>query len=196
MKCTPTMTEDANLGPLRSVDGFEQLALARRSVRRFSDTPVPEAVMHSAFRSAHLAPSSNNLQPWEFHWVRPTSSDRAAAVEACLSQPAAATSAELVFFIGRPDLLEARAAEAESRKQALGIGPKGHTAYWRDQAKAVCTQLSNAGTSYQDVAAWCEHLGKGRPSGWPAERVAAMVAEVITPNSATRRHLDAWVGAQ
>jgi nitroreductase len=125
------MTEDANLGPLRSVDGFEQLALARRSVRRFSDTPVPEAMMRSAFRSAHLAPSSNNLQPWEFHWVRPTSSDRAAAVEACLSQPAAATSAELVFFIGRPDLLDARAAAMVAHFEAEGN--EGTASYYRDQ---------------------------------------------------------------
>ena len=61
--------------------------------------------MQSALRSAHLAPSSNNLQPWEFHWVRSASPQREAAVTACLSQPAAATSAELVFLIGRPDLL-------------------------------------------------------------------------------------------
>ena len=125
------MTEHANVAHLWSVDGFEQLASARRSVRRFSETPVPEAAMRSAFRAAHLAPSSNNLQPWEFHWVRPTSSDRAAAVEACLSQPAAATSAELVFFIGRPDLLEARASAMVAHFEAEGN--EGTASYYRDQ---------------------------------------------------------------
>jgi len=125
------MTEDANEAPLWPVNGFEQLTSARRSVRRFSDAPVPEAVMHSALRSAHLAPSSNNLQPWEFHWVRPTSSDRAAAVEACLSQPAAATSAELVFFIGRPDLLDVRAAAMVAHFEAEGN--EGTASYYRDQ---------------------------------------------------------------
>lgn len=136
------MTEDANLDPLWSLDGFEQLASARRSVRRFSDTPVPEAVMRSAFRSAHLAPSSNNLQPWEFHWVRPTSSDRTAAVEACLSQPAAATSAELVFFIGRPDLLEARAAAMVAHFEAEDN--EGTASYYRDQVAQNVQKMAPA----------------------------------------------------
>ena len=100
-------------------------------MRRFSDAPVPEEVMRSAFRSAHLAPSSNNLQPWEFHWVRPDSPQRAKAVEACLSQPAAATSAELVFLIGRPDLLSDRAAAMVAHFEAEGND--GTVSYYRDQ---------------------------------------------------------------
>ena len=110
---------------------FEALAEARRSVRRYADSAVPEEVMRSAFRSAHLAPSSNNLQPWEFHWVRPDSLQRAKAVEACLSQPAAATSAELVFLIGRPDLLSDRAAAMVAHFEAEGND--GTASYYRDQ---------------------------------------------------------------
>lgn len=110
---------------------FEALAEARRSVRRYGEAVVPEEVMRSALRSAHLAPSSNNLQPWEFHWVRPNSAHRAEAVEACLSQPAAATSAELVFFIGRPDLCVHRAAALQSHYASEQN--EGTAAYYRDQ---------------------------------------------------------------
>ena len=117
--------------PRERAEAFEALADARRSVRRFSDALVPEEVMRSAFRSAHLAPSSNNLQPWEFHWVRPDSLQRAKAVEACLSQPAAATSAELVFLIGRPDLLSDRAAAMVAHFEAEGND--GTASYYRDQ---------------------------------------------------------------
>ena len=117
--------------PRERAEAFEALADARRSVRRFSDALVPEEVMRSAFRSAHLAPSSNNLQPWEFHWVRPDSPQRAKAVEACLSQPAAATSAELVFLIGRPDLLSDRAAAMVAHFEAEGND--GTASYYRDQ---------------------------------------------------------------
>ena len=117
--------------PRERAEAFEALADARRSVRRFSDAPVPEEVMRSTFRSAHLAPSSNNLQPWEFHWVRPDSLQRAKAVEACLSQPAAATSAELVFLIGRPDLLSDRAAAMVAHFEAEGND--GTASYYRDQ---------------------------------------------------------------
>lgn len=117
--------------PRERAKAFEALADARRSVRRFSDAPVPEEVMRSAFRSAHLAPSSNNLQPWEFYWVRSGSPQRAKAVEACLSQPAAATSAELVFLIGRPDLLSDRAAAIVAHFEAEGND--GTASYYRDQ---------------------------------------------------------------
>ena len=128
---------------------FEALADARRSVRRFSDAPVPEDVMRSAFRSAHLAPSSNNLQPWEFHWVRSGSPKREAAVTACLSQPAAATSAELVFLIGRPDLLSDRAAAMADHFEAEGND--GTASYYRDQvAHNVLNMAPEARKSWVD----------------------------------------------
>ncbi len=128
---------------------FESLANARRSVRRFSSASVPEEVMQSALRSAHLAPSSNNLQPWEFHWVRSGSAHREAAVTACLSQPAAATSAELVFFVGRPDLLEARCAAMVVHFEA--VGNDGTASYYRDKVAA-----NIAGMSAEDRTAWVD----------------------------------------
>ena len=124
------MTDEMNAGEW-SPAAFEALAKARRSVRRYADAPVPEEVMRSAIRSAHLAASSNNLQPWEFHWVRPDSPLRAKAVKACLSQPAASTSAELVFMIGRPDLLSDRAAAMVAHFEAEGND--GTASYYRDQ---------------------------------------------------------------
>lgn len=135
--------------PRERAEAFEALADARRSVRRFSDAPVPEEVMRSAFRSAHLAPSSNNLQPWEFYWVRFGSPQRAKAVEACLSQPAAATSAELVFLIGRPDLLEARCAAMVAHFEAAGN--EGTASYYRDQVAA-----NIAGMSAETRNAWVD----------------------------------------
>mgnify|MGYP000844124678 FL=1 len=134
--------EDAKNGTGWSAEGFERLAEARRSVRRFSDVPVPEEVMRKAFRSAHLAPSSNNLQPWEFHWVRSGSPQREAAVVACLSQPAAATSAELVFFIARPDLLEARAAAMVAHFEAAENA--GTASYYRDQVGPSVAKMDSA----------------------------------------------------
>ena len=135
--------------PRERAEAFEALADARRSVRRFSDAPVPEEVMRSAFRSAHLAPSSNNLQPWEFYWVRSGSPQRAKAVEACLSQPAAATSAELVFLIGRPDLLSNRAAVMVAHFEAEGND--GTASYYRDQ---VARNVRNMAPEARD--AWVD----------------------------------------
>ena len=38
----------------------------RRSVREFSDRPVPQASIEAAIRTAASAPSGANLQPWYF----------------------------------------------------------------------------------------------------------------------------------
>jgi nitroreductase len=38
----------------------------RRSVRRFEETPVPDATIGRLIDSAHLAPSAGNLEPWKF----------------------------------------------------------------------------------------------------------------------------------
>ncbi len=39
---------------------------SRRSVRSFSDRPVPRAVMETAIRTASTAPSGAHMQPWTF----------------------------------------------------------------------------------------------------------------------------------
>lgn len=39
---------------------------SRRSVREFSDTPVPRELLESVIRTAGLAPSGANKQPWKF----------------------------------------------------------------------------------------------------------------------------------
>ena len=42
----------------------------RRSVRKFTNAEVPEAVMKKCLKASLLAPNSSNLQPWEFYWIR------------------------------------------------------------------------------------------------------------------------------
>jgi nitroreductase len=46
--------------------GFYQQISRRRTVREFSDRPVPRAIIESAIRSAGSAPSGANMQPWHF----------------------------------------------------------------------------------------------------------------------------------
>ncbi len=92
-----------HLAPGAHTDSFVQVVENRRSVRRFkADTPVPETTMRQALSHALLAPNSSNLQMWEFYWVR-TPEKKKKLVEACLSQPAASTAAELVVCVARTD---------------------------------------------------------------------------------------------
>ncbi|MDE2511651.1 MAG: nitroreductase family protein [Elusimicrobia bacterium] len=79
---------------------FRKVVETRRSVRVYDGTPVPEEHVREVLELALLAPNSSNLQPWEFYWVR-TPEKRARLVEACLSQPAASTAAELIVCVAR-----------------------------------------------------------------------------------------------
>lgn len=50
-----------------SADQFFRLAAERRSVRSFAQQPVPREKILQAVRSAQLAPSACNRQPWRLH---------------------------------------------------------------------------------------------------------------------------------
>ncbi len=49
----------------RLADFYEDVS-RRRTVRQFSDRPVPRDIIESALRAAGTAPSGANLQPWHF----------------------------------------------------------------------------------------------------------------------------------
>ncbi|MCX6118533.1 MAG: nitroreductase family protein [Proteobacteria bacterium] len=87
----------------RTIDdcvAYKKVLETRRSVRIFDRMPIDPKVMNEIIDLSMLAPSSSNLQPWEFHWVR--SKDKRMALEqACLSQPAAKTAGELVVIVAR-----------------------------------------------------------------------------------------------
>ena len=43
---------------------------ARRSVRKFTDAPVPDEMIKTLLESAMAAPSACNMRPWEFYVVK------------------------------------------------------------------------------------------------------------------------------
>ena len=45
---------------------FQELMRKRRTVRHFSDRPVPREIIEQCVRAAATAPSGANLQPWHF----------------------------------------------------------------------------------------------------------------------------------
>lgn len=89
---------------------LEEALNYRRAVRVFDkNKPLdPEKVKH-CLELASLAPSSSNMQLWEFFQItRPELIARVAG--ACLGQPAAATASEIVVFVTRQDLVPAAGA--------------------------------------------------------------------------------------
>lgn len=51
------------------MDTFTAIEM-RRSIRKFTDDPVPQAVLEKILWAATLAPSGKNKQPWKFYVVR------------------------------------------------------------------------------------------------------------------------------
>jgi len=47
------------------MDAMEAI-LSRRSIRRYTDKPVPEELVQQLLKAAMAAPSASNEQPWEF----------------------------------------------------------------------------------------------------------------------------------
>jgi iodotyrosine deiodinase len=78
---------------LAQAKSFYGLMQQRRTVRDFSDRPVPRAIIEAAVQTAGTAPSGANQQPWSF---------------ACISSPAvksrirqAAEAEEKAFYAGK-----------------------------------------------------------------------------------------------
>lgn len=64
---------------------FEKLARVRRSIRKYSDKPVPDELVREVLNTAILAPSAGNLQAWEFIIVKSNAKKRG-IVNACYGQ--------------------------------------------------------------------------------------------------------------
>lgn len=82
---------------------FFEAAKRRRSVRKYTETKVPEAVVQKAIDAALIAPNSSNMQTWRIFWVR-SAEGRKQLIRACLDQGAARTSAELLVFVADPSV--------------------------------------------------------------------------------------------
>ena len=89
---------------------FEELLNYRRSVRRYSATPIDSEKVKQCLMQATLAPNSSNMQLWEFYHVTDPDKLKQLTV-ACLNQQAAATAQQMVVFVTRQDLYRKRAAK-------------------------------------------------------------------------------------
>lgn len=81
----------------------------RRSVRVFkSDTPLDDNKVKDCIANAVLAPTSSNMQLWEFyHITNPELLKK--MIQACLGQNAAKTAQQMVVIVTRKDIWRKRA---------------------------------------------------------------------------------------
>lgn len=122
----------------------------RRSVRVFKQTiELEDAKVKACIKNAVLAPTSSNLQLWEFYHV--TESDTLQKLtKACLGQNAAKTAKQLVVVVTRKDLWRQRAkANVAFLKKTLGDKPK--TAYNRREKFAFAYYQKVIPSIYFDI---------------------------------------------
>jgi nitroreductase len=99
---------------------FAKVVRTRRSVRAYLPEPIPDAVLAACFDLALLAPTSHNLETWQFIDVR-TPSKLVPLRHYCLDQPPAMQAPTLIVAVARPDfwklgrrlMLDALAKEEE-----------------------------------------------------------------------------------
>jgi nitroreductase len=127
----PSVKEYYEEAPATDFDAFATIVESRRSVRRFADEPIPDAIVERCLDMALLAPTSSNLQCWEFYRVVDPAKKRA-LVEACLGQPAAATAAELIVAVARVDTWEQNTRDVKHiLENDVWEWPKSMHAYYR-----------------------------------------------------------------
>ena len=81
----------------------------RRSVRHYDpDRALDSSLVEQCLEQAHLAPTSSNMQLWEFYRVE-SSQIKSQIAAACFNQPAAKTAQQLVVVVVRKDLWKSRA---------------------------------------------------------------------------------------
>lgn len=96
----------------------------RRSVRVYDENqPVDTAIVKACIEQATLAPTSSNLQLWEFYHITSESLKKDIAA-ACFNQPAARTAQQMVIPVVRRDLWPQR-VEANIEFIKAGFTQKG-----------------------------------------------------------------------
>jgi nitroreductase len=80
----------------------------RRSVRVYKDEKIDTDQVKNCLINASLAPTSSNMQLWEFYHISNKNTINELSV-ACFDQNAAKTAKQLVVFVTRKDLWRKRA---------------------------------------------------------------------------------------
>ena len=118
---------------------FIKLVKSRRSVRVFTDDAVNPKDIKECLELALLAPTSSNLQCWEFYWVK-DEDKKSKLKDYCLNQSAADTAQELVVCIARTDTWKSNKNSIVNYLKKNSSSPKSAIKYYEKIVPLVYTQ--------------------------------------------------------
>jgi nitroreductase len=108
---------------------FHEIAGSRRSIREFLPDAVPQEVLDRCLDSALQAPSSSNLQHWEFVLIRDPEA-RLRANRICLDQKLLQSAPLLIAVVAHPDTWKRNCRFILETLKARGILRKSQLRYW------------------------------------------------------------------
>jgi nitroreductase len=107
----------------------------RRSVRVFKKEALDDAKVKECIHLASLAPTSSNMQLWEFYYI--TSTEVLSQLSgACFNQSAAKTAQQMVVVVARKDLWKKR-VRSNIEFLRSQYGDKPHAAYTKREKFAL-----------------------------------------------------------
>ena len=110
-------------------ESFQHAVETRRTVRDFLPDPVPQDVLDRCLDAARMAPSSSNLQHWEYVILRDPQA-RAEANRVCLSQKGASQAPLLVAVVAHADTWKQTSRFMLATLRERGILRPSQTQYW------------------------------------------------------------------
>ncbi|WP_340074108.1 nitroreductase family protein [Leptobacterium sp. I13] len=131
----------------------------RRSVRIFKPDEIATQKVKACIQNAVLAPTSSNLQLWEFYHITNTETLEKMTT-ACLGQNAAKTAKQLVVVVSRKDLWKKRARFNAGYLRKL-MGNKPESAYTKREKFAINYYTKLIPTVYFDflgVLGWLKYI--------------------------------------
>ena len=130
-----------HIEPAEKINKKEIIKLinSRRSVRVFTNEPVKESDLMECLELSLLAPTSSNLQPWEFYWVK-DSHKKEQLKKYCLNQSAARTAQELIVSVIRLDTWRKNQKSILSALNNNSTASKSANTYYKKIVPLVYTQ--------------------------------------------------------
>jgi nitroreductase len=107
----------------------EKIELLRklRTVRRFTEQPVPQAALDDLLTVARWSGSARNLQPWAFVVVRDRDTlRRLAELQGYVTHLAGAALAIVLVMDGNPDMVEQETFDEGVLSQRLQLAAEAH----------------------------------------------------------------------
>lgn len=113
-------------------DAFQELNGRRRAIRDFDGTAIPDEHVRELLAEAARAPSSGNLQPYRFHWIRDPAL-KARVADVCHGQRAAVSAPTLIVVTASRETALSTAGQQRAHVEASTELPERSKAYYRQQ---------------------------------------------------------------